>query len=692
MTRRIGWTLFAISAAIVLSGCAATDRSSAGSTVAVSHTTATDETPLIPRRVLFGNPDRSSARISPDGTQISFLAAVDGVMNVWVGPIGDPAAARPVTNDTTRGIRQYNWAQNGTHILYVQDKGGDENWHVYSTELATNKTIDLTPFDGVAARIQEVSHKFPDEILIGINNRVPQLHDLHRVNVRTGEMTLVQKNEGFIGFLTRDDFSVPMAMRFNRNGSMDVLKKTDDGGFAPFMAISAEDAMTTSPIGFDKDGKTLYARDSRGRDTAALVAIDIATGEKRVIVADERADISGAMQHPTEHTLQAVSINYLRRRWQVLDESIASDFKYLEAAAEGEFSIASRTRDDQRWIVAYTRDDGPLRYYHYDRAARKLRFLFTNRKALENAKLPNMNPVVIDARDGLKLVSYLTLPVGTETSDKLRPDKPQPMVLLVHGGPWGRDVWRYHPLHQWLANRGYAVLSVNFRGSTGFGKSFVNAGDLQWGRKMHDDLIDAVDWAVKAGIADPNRVAIMGGSYGGYATLVGLTMTPTAFTCGVDIVGPSSLITLMKNIPPYWAPMFPVLSTRVGDPNTEDGRKLLIERSPLTYADKIERPLLIGQGANDPRVTQIESDQIVEAMQRQNIPVTYVLFPDEGHGFRRPENNMSFMAVAEAFLSKHLGGRYEPIGDTFNGSSITVPSGAEQVPGLAQALSGGKHQ
>ena len=693
MFMRIATSVLAVSiGAWSLVGCAAKNEKMEGRAATASHTSVAADKPLIPRSVLFGNPDRSSARISPDGAHLSFLTAVDGVMNVWVGPIDDPSVARPVTRDTKRGIRQYSWAQNGTHILYIQDKGGDENWHVYSTELVTNRTVDLTPFEGVAARIQEVSHKFPDEILIGINDRVPQLHDLHRVNVRSGAAELIQENAGFIGFLTRDDFSVPMAMRFTRDGGLEILKKGGDGEFAPFMAISAEDAMTTGPIGFDKTGTTLYARDSRGRDTAALVAIDIATGDKRIITSDERADIGGVTQHPTEQTLQAVSINYLRRRWQVLDASIAADFEYLESAAAGEFSISSRTRDDRQWIVAYSGDDGPTRYYHYDRDARKSRFLFSNRKALEQVELAHMQPVVIEARDGLKLVSYLTLPLGAASSDPLRPANPQPMVLLVHGGPWGRDSWRYHPLHQWLANRGYAVLSVNFRGSTGFGKSFVNAGDLQWGRKMHDDLIDAVDWAVKSGIADPKRVAIMGGSYGGYATLAGVTMTPTAFTCGVDIVGPSSLITLMKNIPPYWAPMLPMLTTRVGDPDTEDGRKLLIERSPLTYADKIERPLLIGQGANDPRVTQIESDQLVEAMQRHNIPVTYVLFPDEGHGFRRPENNMSFMAVAEAFLSKHLGGRYEPIGATFKGSSITVPEGAAQVPGLAGALTGGRRE
>jgi dipeptidyl aminopeptidase/acylaminoacyl peptidase len=381
--------------------------------------------------------------------------------------------------------------------------------------------------------------------------------------------------------------------------------------------------------------------------------------------------------------VQAVATYYERKHWKVLDPAVAKDFEYLRTLADGDVEVVSRTLDDRNWIVAYLVDDGPLRYYRYDRDAGKAEFLFTNRKALEGLPLAKMHPVVIKSRDGLNLVTYYTLPLGSDRDGDGRPDKPLPMVLDVHGGPWGRDTWGYNPNHQWLANRGYAVLSVNFRASTGFGKDFINAGNLQWAGTMHNDLIDAVDWAIQEGIAEPARVAIMGGSYGGYATLVGLTFTPEKFACGVDIVGPSNLVTLLNTIPPYWAPALELFIKRVGDHRTEEGRAKLTERSPLTYVDRIQRPLLIGQGANDPRVKQAEADQIVEAMQQKHIPVTYVLYPDEGHGFARPENRMSFNAVAEAFLAEHLGGRYEPVGDDFHGASLTVPVGADQIPGLA---------
>jgi dipeptidyl aminopeptidase/acylaminoacyl peptidase len=337
-------------------------------------------------------------------------------------------------------------------------------------------------------------------------------------------------------------------------------------------------------------------------------------------------------------------------------------------------------------VVAYVMDDGPVRYYVYDRDTRRARFLFTNRPALEDATLAKMHPVVIGSRDGLDLVSYYTLPVWKDTDGDGRPSEPLATVLLVHGGPWARDAWGFNSMHQWLANRGYAVLSVNFRGSTGFGKEFLNAGNLEWGEAMHDDLIDAVDWAIAEGIADADRVAIMGGSYGGYATLVGLTFTPEKFAAGVDIVGPSNLITLMESIPPYWASFRDQFRKRVGDIDAPEGRRLLRAASPLTHVDEITRPLLIGQGANDPRVKEAESEQIVDAMTERSIPVTYVRYPDEGHGFAKPENRLSFFAATEAFLSQHLGGVYEEIGDDFEGSSIEVPVGAEQIPGVSDAL------
>ena len=640
---------------------------------------------LISREVLFGNPDRSRVRLSPDGSRISYAAAVDGVLNIWVGPSDDPGAARPVTNDTGRGIRRYLWAYTNRHIVYLQDIGGDENWRVYSVDIETGEARDLTPFDGVQARIQEVSHRLPEEILVGINQRNPRAHDLYRLNIISGEMSMVEENPGFMGFTTDSDYNVRLANQVMPDGGMTIFQKAGNG-WDELIEIAQEDNLTTGPVGFDATGEVCYLIDSRGRDTAALVAMNLASGATEVLYEDPRADIDNTLVHPTELTVQAAASTYERRDWKVLDPSIQADLDYLATVADGELEVIDRTLDDSRWIVGFNLADRPFSYYLYNRAARRADFLFTNRAALEGATLATMHPVVIEARDGLDLVSYLTLPVETDLDGDGRPASPVPMVLMVHGGPWSRDSWGYDGDHQWLANRGYAVLSVNFRGSTGLGKAHTNAGDLEWGGKMHDDLVDAVEWAVAEGITTADRVAIRGGSYGGYATLAGLTFTPETFACGVDIVGPSNLVTLTGSIPPYWKPMIELFASRMGDWRTEEGRAFLAERSPLTHADKIVRPLLIGQGANDPRVKQAESDQIVAAMQANGIPVTYVLFPDEGHGFARPENDMAFNAVTEAFLAECLGGRAEAIGDDFEGSSIQVPAGADGVPGLAAAL------
>ncbi|MCB9848261.1 MAG: S9 family peptidase [Phycisphaeraceae bacterium] len=644
---------------------------------------AADDT-LIPRDVLFGNPDKASPSLSPDGQRLAFLAPVDDVLNIWVAPADSPSAAVPVTNDTDRGIRTYFWSYDNVHVLYLQDKGGDENWRVYSTNVATHETIDLTPMDGVAAQIQQVSDKFPGEILIGINDRVPQFHDIYRVNIGTGDRALVQENNGYLGYVTDDDYNVRFATRFTDDGGSELFRN-DDSEFTPFLKIPMEDSLTTNPMGFDRSGDILYFIDSRGRNTAALTTLDLQTGEQAVIADDAHADLSDVMVHPTKKNIEAVAFTRLRKDWVIVDDALKPDFAYLRKIADGDIEVISRTHDDTKWVVAYLLDDGPVQYYLYDRPARTAKFLFTNRSQLEGLPLSKMRPVAIPSRDGYDLVSYLTLPRNTELVGD-HPRSPLPMVLFVHGGPWARDNWGYHPYHQWLANRGYAVLSVNYRGSTGLGKDFLNAGNKEWAGRMHDDLIDAVNWAVDHQFADPNRVGIMGGSYGGYATLVGLTFTPDEFACGVDIVGPSNIVTLLNTIPPYWAPAVEIFKKRVGDHTTPEGQAFLEARSPLSRVDQISKPLLIAQGANDPRVKQTESDQIVEAMQRKGIPVTYVLYPDEGHGFRRPENSTSFTAVAEAFLAEHLGGRYEPIGRDFDGSTITVPVGADEIPGLAGAL------
>ena len=644
------------------------------------------EVPIIPRKVLFGNPDKIQPSLSPDGVHLAFLAPVDGVLNIWVGPADDPDAARPVTHDRGRGIQEYFWAYTNKHILYIQDRDGDENWRIYSLDISNGRVQELTPLTGVQARIYNISHKFPSEILIGLNNRDARLHDVYRLNIETGELTLIVENtENFFDFLSDDMYNVRFAMRSTADGGMEMLKAVK-GRWELFIRISQEDSLTTVPLGFDKSGKILYMFDSRGRDTSALVALDLESGSQQVLFETPKADVSDVLIHPTERTVQAVAFTYERKHWHVLDTALADDFEYLQTVANGDIEVVSRTLDDRFWVVAYEVDNGPIRYYLYNRSQKQARFLFTNRKALEGIPLAKTYPVFIPARDGLTLVSYVTLPVWSDPDGDGRPSQPLPMVLLVHGGPWGRDRWGYEPVRQWLANRGYAVLNVNFRGSTGFGKKFINAGDREWGGKMHDDLVDAVQWAISEKIADPNRIAIMGGSYGGYATLVGLTFTPELFACGVDICGPSNLVTFMNSIPPYWAPMIELFKKRVGDHTTEEGRQFLLSRSPLTYVDRIRKPLLIGQGANDPRVKQSESDQIVQTMQAKNIPVTYVLFPDEGHGFVRPENRLAFFAVAEVFLAQHLGGRYEPIGDDLKGSSIIVPVGDKEIPGLSEAL------
>lgn len=647
-------------------------------------------TPLIPREVLFGNPKRAQARLSHDGKWISFQAPVNGVLNIWVAPADDLTKAQTVTEEKVRPIPTHSWAYDNKHILYIQDKNGDENFHLYATNVETRETKDLTPIQGVRAEIQEVSEKFPNDVLVGLNDRDERYHDVWRINIQSGEKQLVQQNPGVAGFLTDDNFVIRMAMNYTPAGGTVLQvpeKEGDTSKWKNFLEFGPEDAMTSGPAGFDKTGQILYLEDSRNRNTAGLFAMDLKTGESKLLAEDPRADISGVLAHPTEKNIQAVSFTYAKTEWKILDPAVAPDIEFLKKFQDGEFLVTSRTLDDSQWTVAYILDNGPVKFYRYIRTPeRKMVFLFNNRDDLGEYPLVKMHDRIIKSRDGLDLVSYLSLPPGTDPDGDGIPNQPVPMVLDVHGGPWARDDWGFNSTHQWLANRGYAVLNVNYRGSTGFGKNFINASNGQWSLKMHDDLLDAVKWAVKQKIADKDKVAIMGGSYGGYATLVGLTFTPDLFACGVDIVGPSSLVTLLKNVPPYWMPFMPVMKIRVGDVDSDPGRAELLKRSPLSLVDKIKRPLLIGQGANDPRVKRAEADQIVKAMTEKKIPVTYVVYPDEGHGFHRPENNTSFNAVTEAFLAKQLGGRFQPIGDDFKGATITVPAGADQVPGLEEAL------
>jgi dipeptidyl aminopeptidase/acylaminoacyl peptidase len=610
-----------------------------------------DLPPLIPRDVLFGNPDKISPNISPDGQRLAYIAPDEGVLNVWVRTVGKKDD-RAVTKDRKRGIRSYFWAEDNTHLLYIQDKGGDENWHLYSVDLKENEERDLTPFEGVQARVLAVDPAFPNEILIGVNNRNPQLHDVFRVDLATGKLTSEAKNDqGFIAWNADNNLRIRGGMTMSPNGGFDLMVRDNpDSSWRRLSSWGPEDTLGSGSVAFTPDNKGLFILSSTGSNTSELRQIDLGTGKEKLLISDPEADVAGIFMHPVKHTVQAVSFNKDRQSWKVLDPTIEADFAAIRKIHRGDFNIVNRDHKDRTWLVSFTLDDGPVSYYAYDRNSKKAEFLFTHRKQLEDLTLARMEPVSFKATDGLIVHGYLTTPPGIPATNL-------PMVLNVHGGPWARDQWGFDTEAQWLANRGYAVLQVNYRGSTGYGKKYLNAANREWAGKMHQDLIDGVDWVVEKGIADPKRVAIFGGSYGGYATLVGLTFTPEKFCCGVDIVGPSNLITWMNNIPAYWKPLEPLLWERVGHP--EKDAEFLKSRSPLFKVDRITKPILIGQGKNDPRVPVAESIQIVEALKKAGKTVQYVEYPDEGHGFARPENRLDFYAKAEKFLAEHLGGRYE---------------------------------
>lgn len=648
---------------------------------------ALNTSPLIPRGDLFGNPTRAAGKISPDGQWLSWLAPKDGLLNIWMAPADNPDQAKAMTDATDRPIRQYFWSPDSQSLLYIQDKGGDENFLLYGVNIASGEETTLTPFENTRVDIVGGSESIRDKILVGLNNRDPQFHDVHLLDLNSGELTLVLENNGYAGFMADDTLTVRMALCQNEAGGTDYFRVVDNSVESdPFSSTAMEDSLTTNPAGYTNDGSILYWLDSRGRNTAALYAEDVATGKHTLIAEDDKADIGGTIRDRESGKVQAYSVNYLKTEWTALDADIGASLDWLGTQLEGEYGISSRTDDDQTWIVWNDPLTAPTATYIYDRRAQTLTPFYVTRPELEGAPLQPMYPVEIASRDGLTLPSYLTLSAGVAMDDDGNPSASSPMVLLVHGGPWARDDYGFNSIHQMLANRGYAVLSVNFRGSTGFGKDFLNAANKQWGLAMHDDLIDATNWAIAQGITGKDQVAIMGGSYGGYATLAGLAFTPETFACGVDIVGPSNLETLLDTIPPYWAPLVKIFHERMGNPDSEEGLALLKAASPLYKADQITKPLLIAQGANDPRVKQAESDQIVGAMKDAGIPVTYVLYPDEGHGFAKPTNNIAFFAIAENFLAECLGGRAEPLGDVLVPSSAEILEGAEHVVGLAKAL------
>jgi dipeptidyl aminopeptidase/acylaminoacyl peptidase len=611
---------------------------------------------LIPRSVLFGNPERTSPQISPDGGSLAWIAPRDGVLNLWVAAVDgesgvDWTAARPVTDDTDRGIRSFAWARDGQHVLYVQDVGGDENWRLYDVDPQTLERRDLTPFEGIHATIIGTSKRRPDEVLVGVNKDNPQLHDVYRLHLSSGELVKEIENPGYAGWLADEDLQIRCAIAPMPDGSFNVLvRDSGEGEFRHLLTIPAEDAISTDVVSFSGDGRSLLMISAAGSDTGRLTRVDLASGESTVLAEDPEADVSGVLLHPDTRDPLIVTILKDRMTYVVLDPSVEDDLKAVRALHPGDPSFSGRNEADTTWLIAFNVDAGSITYFMYDRVTKTGRLLFSARPALDSYELAPMEPFSFVARDGLVIHGYLTFPLGL-------PRTGLPAVVDVHGGPQVRDTWGYNPESQWFANRGYLSIQVNYRGSTGYGKAFVAAGDREWGGKMHDDLIDAVDYAVSQGWADRSKVAIYGGSYGGYAALVGAAFTPDVFCCAVDIVGPSNLKTLLETIPPYWVPMIAQLYRRVGNPETDS--EFLWSRSPLSRAHDIRIPLLIAQGANDPRVKQAESEQIVAALTEAGIDHEYMLFPDEGHGFAKPENRIKFYAAAERFLAKYLGGRYE---------------------------------
>jgi dipeptidyl aminopeptidase/acylaminoacyl peptidase len=635
------------------------------------------EADLVARKIFFDNADYGSVQVSPDGQTLAWLAPIEGVRNLFVAPLADLTAARAVTHATDRNLASYyRWAHTGRHLIFFQERDGDENWRASSVDIASGAIVPLTPERGVKSFVQELDVKFPDEVLLRHNARDKRYFDLFRVNVVTGESRLIYENTDYAWLITDSSFQLRLGSRYAADGSAEIFERRGDGTWAPFMTVPIGDVDGTQLLDFGADGNTLYMLDSRGRDKAALFAVDMTTRKATLLAADDEADVVSVDFDFDKRIPTAAKAIRDRARWVAVDAAAAQDLEDLAKHGPGDVDIIVRSSDGRFATVFYERDTASGEYALLDRQTRTVRSLFKLRQALDAISLQKLQPVVIPARDGLRLNGYLTLPDKEAGTGKL------PMVLLVHGGPYLRDVWGFSSAHQWLANRGYAVLSVNYRGSTGFGKAFITAADKQWGGRMHDDLIDAVDWAVAQGIADPKRVGFVGASYGGYSALTAATKTPEVFACIVDIFGISNLITFMATIPPYWGPWFSIWKNRLADPATEEGRAFLIERSPLTHIDRVVRPLLIAQGMQDVRVVPAESEQMVAALKQRGVPVTYITFPDEGHGFARPDNRMAFYAVTEAFLAKHLGGRSQPVGKDFAGSSLKVETGGELVPGL----------
>lgn len=639
--------------------------------------------PLIPRSVLFADEDKLSVRLSPDGGTISYLAPVDGTLGVWACSVADPSKPRLLFK-TDAPVLNLQWAYTSRALVYLQPV--DKDVHLFIYNLADGRSRDLTPLTGVSARIEKLSPDHPEEILIGLNQRDPKRYDLHRLDLRTGELKLVLRNDGYDRFLCDDEFRPRVASRRTEGEGYELFRLNSAGAWESLDRFTYEDAGISQPAALDKAGTTLYLIDNRRTDTAVLRAIDLKTGTGRTIAADPVADLKRTLLlHPRTGQLQAASAVYGRYRRHFFDRSIKRDFQYLNTVHDGDAAVAGRSLDDRVWLVVFL-DGGPLRYYIYDRQAQHARFLFTEQKEIEQYALARRQAVVVPTRDGLKLPGDLYLPSWTHAANGRLLDRPLPMLVYVHGGPSIAFDWNYWAINrtlQLLANRGYVVFRVEFRGVEGFGKKIREAGAREWGRKMNNDLLDAVDWAVKQGLTDRNRVGLWGWSYGGYATLAALTFTPDVFACGMAMYSPTDLQAMMETRSGahqvFWRRL-------VGDETTVAGRAQLRAQSPLYFTDRITKPLLITHGALDTNVPRQNSDDFVAEMKKREQPVTYLLYPDEGHDYQRKENWISLFAVAERFFHEHLGGRYEPFGDDFRASSVQVLEGGRLIPDLAAAL------
>jgi dipeptidyl aminopeptidase/acylaminoacyl peptidase len=649
-------------------------------TLAARVRVASAQSALPSRRIFFENPDYVGVKLSPDGESLAYVAPVNGVRNLWVAPVAEPNQGKPLTRVGDRDIStHFRWAHTNRHLVFFQDRAGDENWRASSVDTLTGALVHLTPAQGVKSFVQESDYRFPEEMLFRHNERDKRFFDLYRINVVNGRSELLYENQNYGVLVTDSTFRLRLAERYAANGDAQCFERRGND-WIPFTTIPITDIDSTKLIDFSDDGNTLYMFDTRGRDKAALVSFDMTTRESRILAEDDEADIVAVDFEPrSRRPLAALAIKD-RVRWHVIEPSAATELAMFAGYGAGDPEFVSRSNDNRKITAFFERDTSSGEYALIDHAAGAIRPLFVQRASLAHVPLRSMEPVVIPARDGLKLNGYLTMPAERRTSAQTA----LPMVLVIHGGPYARDRWGFNSTHQWLASRGYAVLSVNYRGSTGFGKAFVTAADREWGGRMHDDLIDAVNWAIGQGFVDPKRIGFYGGSYGGYAALVAATKTPDVFACIVDRFGISNLITFMATIPPYWGPWFSIWKNRLGDPSTDEGRAFLRERSPINHIGRASRPILIAQGMRDVRVVASESEQIVAALKANGVPVTYITFPDEGHVFVRPENRLAFAAVAEAFLATHLRGQLQPIGIDFAGSTIRIETGGELISGALE--------